>query len=173
MKQPNQKPSRVIPGIALVIGIALLMLWFSMHSGSSSNLQSEHIKRIAARIAHRIGIYHPSLHFLQVLYPEYGTDLGNLLIRKLSHFTEYAIFGVCCTLIFRHIQNRKWAVLLNIACGPLLALLDEKVVQAYLSVGRTSSYRDVLLDSLGFFCGALLALLIHALTRLPNRRKTA
>lgn len=169
MKQPNQKPS----GVVLVIGIAMLILWFSLHSGSSSNLQSEHIKWIAARIAHQIGIYHPNLHFLQVFYPEYSTDLGNLLIRKLSHFTEYAIFGICCTLIFGHMQNRKQAILLNITCGPLLALLDEKVVQTYLSVGRTSSYRDVLLDSFGFFCGALIVLFVHALTRLPNRSNAA
>lgn len=154
----------------LVLGAALVILSFSLHSGADSNLQSEHIEQIIAHFAHKVGIYHPNLHFLQLLYPQESHNLGNLLLRKLSHFTEYLIFGVLCTFIFRKMRNRKLAVALNIAAGPLLALCDEKIVQAYLSVGRTSSYRDVLLDSFGFFTGALLALLVCLLLSLPVRK---
>lgn len=148
----------------VVVLFALAILSFSLRSGTSSNTQSEEIAHAFAALAHKLGIVHPNLRFLTLLYPEHEGNLANLLVRKLAHLSEYAIFGVICTLSFRRIPNRAAAVFLNIAAGPLLALADEKFVQAYLSVGRTSSFRDVIVDSAGFFIGTAVTLLIrHAL----------
>jgi VanZ family protein len=77
-------------------------------------------------------------------------------LRKLAHFTEYAVLAVLWLRAFRHHARLG----LNAAVGAALALclvcagVDE-AHQAWVP-GRTAAVRDVALDSLG----ALTALLI-------------
>lgn len=172
MKQTRVQPARSAIKIAVICATALVILSFSLHSGANSNAQSEYVEHIAAQVAHRLGIYHPNLYFIHVLFPQDGWNLTNLLVRKISHFTEYAVFGILCTYIFGKMRHRGLAVIFNLAAGPLLALFDEKVVQLYFSVGRTSSFRDVLLDSMGFFAGTAVVTCIRFLIR-PHRVRIA
>ncbi len=167
------KKTWLLPYIGLIAGAVLVIFWFSLHSGTSSNLESEHVKRILDRVAHTAGITHPDLHYLQVLYPYDHDNLGNLLVRKLAHMTEYAVFGFLCAFGFASARHRKRALLLMLAAGPLVATIDEKFVQLYLSTGRTSSWRDVVLDSCGYLTGVAISLLLRRIILSVRRARSA
>ena len=73
--------------------------------------------------------------------------IWDLLIRKLAHFTEYAILYV---LVFRATKNKIWGVLFAF----FYAITDE--IHQLFVPGRNGSARDVLIDT----AGAVFALTI-------------
>lgn len=151
-----------------------VILSFSLRTGDASNQQSEAVRRVISGIMRRFGIAHPNLSFLGRFYPyDAHLNLGNIAVRKFAHMTEYACFGIVCAALLSFIPLRELGITLCVLAGPSLALFDEKYVQVRLSVGRTSSYRDVLLDSFGFYIGSLLTELIILLFRRLRRRKLA
>ncbi len=78
------------------------------------------------------------------------------LIRKTAHFTEF--FTLAVTIIFPLYVYKIRGIFLLIL-GELLcigvAFLDE-YSQSFVA-GRVSSYRDVIIDSSGAFCGVIFA----------------
>ena len=163
--------------IVLLAAAALLaagvILSFSRRTGTASNRQSEAVRQTIVSVMRRLGITHPDLSFLRRLYPyDANMNLGSIAVRKLAHMTEYACFGIICAALLSFIPLREIGIALCVLIGPSLALFDEKYVQVRLSVGRTSSYRDVLLDSAGFYTGVLLTVFVLFLIhRLRHGRK--
>ena len=110
---------------------------------------------------------------LQLVTPflELFAGKGNVtehLVRKLAHFTEFALLGL--ELFFWFSQKRgkkKEALLLAMAHGLFAALTDETI---QLFSGRGSQVQDVWLDFAGVTAGALTALL---LTLLIRKKQTA
>jgi VanZ family protein len=110
---------------------------------------------------------------LQLVTPflELFAGKGNVtehLVRKLAHFTEFALLGL--ELLFWFSQKRgkkKEALLLAMAHGLFAALTDETI---QLFSGRGSQVQDVWLDFAGVTAGALTALL---LTLLIRKKQTA
>ena len=110
---------------------------------------------------------------LQLVTPflELFVGKGNVtehLVRKLAHFTEFALLGL--ELLFWFSQKRgkkKEALLLAMAHGLFAALTDETI---QLFSGRGSQVQDVWLDFAGVTAGALTALL---LTLLIRKKQTA
>ena len=94
----------------------------------------------------------------------------NLIVRKTAHFVEYATLSL---LVYRAVglgdpasrrMQRLWmAMVLAIAC----ASLDE--LHQTLTLTRTGSLKDLLLNSLGAFSGALAGDLIVVRRRLRRR----
>ena len=82
--------------------------------------------------------------------PALGTGLGtwDLVLRKLAHFTEYAIFG---WLIMRALRDtRGWQLhhaLMAVALAGTYAVSDE-LHQVFVP-GRTAAFGDVVIDTLG------------------------
>ena len=86
-------------------------------------------------------------------------------MRKLAHFTEFALVGfwfmLCLRVYTRHfVKYVSWPLFV----GLLVAVLDE-TVQLYVP-GRSSSVRDVLIDFGGVLCGLFAALLILMFCRM-------
>ncbi|HET8872838.1 MAG TPA: VanZ family protein [Gaiellaceae bacterium] len=81
--------------------------------------------------------------------PNLGTGLGgwDLLLRKLAHGTEYALFGF---LLLRALGRQYLAVALGIA----YALTDE-LHQHFIS-GRVGAPIDLAIDALGVIVGVLV-----------------
>lgn len=82
-------------------------------------------------------------------------------VRKIAHFAEYMILGVLSAaswFFYQEEKNRKPVSLAAWGFCILFAVLDE-LHQAFVP-GRTSSLRDVLLDSIGALCGAVLTVCI-------------
>ncbi len=153
----------VILPYAALLAAAAFIFFNSLHTGSSSNALSEKIARLFSMEEDRTG-FHIDLSFLAFFYPDEAKDLPNLFVRKLAHFGEYFLFGLVAAFSLHAVcsqRGRRAALYLSFAVGPLVALLDEKVVQAYLSRGRTALFRDVLLDSCGYLAGLFLVLAVR------------
>ncbi len=101
------------------------------------------------------------LELLQRLCP---FDLSMRVIRKLAHFTEFAILGALAGLLFEGwFKGLFSGLLLAVMAGVIIALCDE-TIQLFVP-GRTGRVPDVWLDIAGAFTGAVLALAGRAVVR--------
>lgn len=89
--------------------------------------------------------------FVSRLFP----FLTHHLVRKLAHFSEYALLGAAMSFLPLLFQRRMGLSLaLALAFGPVIALLDEGLQR--LVPGRAGVLTDVLIDTGGYLCGFLL-----------------
>lgn len=94
----------------------------------------------------------------ELLAGEGRTLISEHSVRKLAHFSEYALEGILAVFFL-------WAYGLSIgryACAGMLlglstALVDETI--QLFSPGRDGAVTDVWIDFCGFLCGALIGLL--------------
>lgn len=137
---------RVFWGL-LVISVIGMIWWHSMQNGVASHAESRRVLAFA-------------LSHLQ------GTRLAPYLsdghIRRLAHLTEYTTLGVVLSgfsvLISRR-SHKVWVLLIGIS----VAAIDEYI--QLFSGGRTSTWHDVVLDSIGCMVGIVLAMVIRWLKR--------
>lgn len=137
---------RVFWGL-LVISVIGVIWWHSMQNGVASHTESRRVLAFA-------------LSHLQ------GTRLAPYLsdghIRRLAHLTEYTTLGVVLSsfsvLISRH-SHKVWVLLIGIG----VAAIDEYI--QLFSGGRTATWHDVVLDSIGCMVGIVLVMVIRWLKR--------
>ncbi len=145
--------------LALVV-LMLLFIWGnSLLPATASSRESGFVLRFAE----------PVVAVLQRLLEGRGVSLSeDVVVRKLAHFSEYAVLGVLmlALLIRPGLRSRPAA-----SAGLCLAaaLLDEGI--QLFSPGRGASLRDVALDFAGACVGIALAALIVGLLR-AARNKT-
>jgi VanZ family protein len=109
-----------------------------------------------------------------------GGGTSSFIIRKLAHFSEFAVLGALLTWQALLGGPVKWPPLNNLApcginnlalCGIFAALIDESI---QLLSDRTSQVRDVWIDFGGFALGAAAAWGIAlAVKRLSRKRRSA
>ena len=101
------------------------------------------------------------------LHPE--TDFLNFVIRKLAHFSEYALLG-CLIAAADRLQPWSWmkgkAALLPFFIIPVL---DENLQR--FSAGRSCELRDMLIDSAGMAAGMFLAIVLLGIVRHPKKQE--
>ena len=78
---------------------------------------------------------------------------GGGLLRKLAHFSEFAMLGLLLTWLFGMLQKKP---IVAFGLGFLAACMDE-TIQRFVP-DRGPSFRDVLIDSSGVLTGMLLLL---------------
>lgn len=90
-------------------------------------------------------------------------------IRKLAHFSEYAVLGVLvCLTVFSFIGPSRALSLYSLLCCIFFSSADE-IVQRFMP-GRSCQLTDVLIDSSGALFGIILtAILIYFLKRKKHR----
>lgn len=146
--KPLTVAAQVLFTLCLVFSV-----WFifqnSLEIAQVSGARSEQVRALLNKLAGVVGLGPFSLH----------------TVRKLAHFTEFALMGFWFMLCLRvytchFIKHVSWPLF----CGLLVAVLDE-TVQLYVP-GRSSSVRDVLIDFGGVLCGLFLALLILMFCRM-------
>jgi len=89
-----------------------------------------------------------------------GEDLGggSGLLRKLAHFSEFALLGALLSWLFAMLQKRRyWAL----GCGILAACVDE-TIQRFVP-DRGPSIFDVGIDTCGVLTGMLLLCIGHSM----------
>lgn len=128
----------------LIIYMCLTILWiffifaFSMQSGEESS-------QISGGIVSQV---------LTVLFPQGFAYVEQLefFIRKLAHFAEYFVLGV---LVLQTLKQTKCPkqVLVSLVICVLVASCDETI--QLFSGGRSGKVVDVLLDSVGSWCGIM------------------
>lgn len=76
---------------------------------------------------------------------------GSGLLRKLAHFTEFSVLGMCLAWLFGMLRRKMpWALALGVAA----ACVDE-TIQRFVP-GRGPSVKDVGIDSCGVLAGIIL-----------------
>ena len=124
--------------LCLTIIWILLIFSFSMQSGEDSSQTSGGIVSM----------------LVEILFPQgfaYAEQL-EFFIRKLAHFTEYFVLGV---LVLQTLKRTKCPkqVLVSLVICVLVASCDETI--QLFSGGRSGKVVDVLLDSVGSWCGIM------------------
>jgi VanZ family protein len=107
--------------------------------------------------ANTVGAFEPILH---QLFPGFtGDDIEriHLAVRKLGHFSEYFVFGGLLWRALRHPDDcgkAFYRLALSIVITMIYAVGDE-LHQSFVP-SRTASSIDVLIDTIGGICGALV-----------------
>ena len=144
------KPLSFVPALCMIYFI----LYMSSQEGAASSSMSYEVSKTLV------------LAYNKILSKGYPNEILNELIyqihpfiRKTAHFTEF--FALAVTIAFPLYVYKIRGIFL-IILGELLcvgvAFLDE-YSQSFV-IGRSPSYRDVMIDSTGAFCGILVALLV-------------
>ncbi len=131
----------------LVISVIGVIWWHSMQNGVASHAESRRV--LAFALSHLQGM-------------RLAPYLSDGHIRRLAHLTEYMTLGVVLSsfsvLISRH-SHKVWVLLIGIG----VAAIDEYI--QLFSGGRTSTWHDVVLDSIGCMVGIVLVMVIRWLKR--------
>ena len=87
-----------------------------------------------------------------------ASDEGHFLLRKVAHFTEYAVLGLITALLFDSfkIDNAK-QYLCAAVIGVSVPLIDETI---QIFSGRGPALADVWIDISGFALGAAVTFLV-------------
>lgn len=105
---------------------------------------------------------------LQEILPA-GESLSNSggVLRKVAHFTEFTLLGMCLAWLFGMLGKPGfWPLLLGIGA----ACVDE-TIQIFVP-DRGPSIKDVALDSCGVLTGMILLYLGHTYYRRRKQRKS-
>ncbi len=109
------------------------------------------------------------LQWLKDCFPVF-MGMGELLLRKLGHFSEFAMLGLLlCALCAELRQRGIHSVTMPLLCGVLAAMCDE-TIQAF-TPDRGPSVIDVWIDTAGVLTGILLLLAGSYIVRLRKERK--
>lgn len=107
-----------------------------------------------------------SLGVLQFLRPLLDAvfsaeNVTDHLVRKLAHFTEFAVLGaelVLLTILLRKLSHQS---ILNCLFAGLIIAVTDETIQIFSA--RGSQVTDVVLDFFGVIAGALFLLLLYAM----------
>lgn len=133
------KPLKRLISLCIVVAVLVTLFIFSGQNASESSNVSQGISDIV-------------IEFLRSLFPALELNWVHHFIRKMAHFTLFAILGVGLCGSVEGIIEKKFMCILLI--GFLVACLDE--MHQIFSAGRSASFGDVLLDESGVIAGYFL-----------------
>lgn len=141
--------------LRLIIFSILSLAWmgviffFSAQSGESSDSQSGFVVDIIKAV-------------LPFNISDEGIDTLSFLVRKLAHFTEYAILGIFYiqTLIAGDKRERelRWLIISALMCF-IYAVTDE--FHQSFTDGRSPAVMDVFIDTAGGLSGAAICVAVR------------
>lgn len=160
MKKWIEKHS-ILLSLLLVIAVMGMIYGFSAQTGAQSGAMSGQITRWV------LNLIVPGFGDFSAEKQEAIRSTVSFLVRKLAHFSEYALLGFSLMLHIAQIQKKimvrlpwlwAWGV------GTLYAASDE-FHQSFVA-GRGPSVRDVMIDSAGVIAGTWLLLwIVHRCAR--------
>ncbi len=155
--------------ILIVLGVTAWIISNSLDDGATSSEKSEIVTEILQDV-------------VDAFVPEgKGVTVSEHFVRKLAHFTEYAILGVSlfCAYLSFSFQRETFSLAIKFCFIPalyavVLPFFDELAIQN-ISVNRGPSPLDALLDIGGAFTGAILSLGVFFIVRAVaiRRRRSA
>ena len=145
--------------------IAGMIFFFSSQPAEQSSETSGVVVRIATYIIEE-GFDNMSQEIQSEL-----TGVLEVIIRKLAHFTEYAVFAMTIMLFVGTlpITSRCCKMIISAVGGILYAASDE--IHQLFVPGRDGHIRDVCIDSAGVLSGIFLFILIVFLIKLIKKDK--
>ena len=153
--------------VALAIIWALLIFYASSKDYKESNKDStiiiKNVVEKCANITNKIGI--TNIDISEANTNNIVKSL-NKPIRKLTHFVIYFILAVIIYYMFISFGLSKKSILLVFLICFIYSITDE--YHQSFSFGRTSSFKDCIIDTLGAICGCTLELIIHKIAKKCN-----
>lgn len=154
MKDWIQKHSLVL-SLLLVIAVMVMIYCFSAQTGEESGAMSGRITRWV------LSLVVPGFEDMPASEQEDLREIAGLVVRKLAHFSEYALLGLSlllhiCEIGKKTLVRLPWLWAWGI--GTLYAASDE-FHQGFVA-NRGPSVVDVMIDSCGVIAGTLLLLWI-------------
>ncbi len=143
-----------------IICVFLLLCWaitifaFSSQDATASSNTSGGIVQKA------VSVFYPEFDRLPCDEQQQINNTLTLLVRKASHFTEYAILGVLAVItliVFEKFATLACGIISSVFCM-LYAISDE--IHQYFVPGRACRFIDVCIDTLGAVSAITLLLLI-------------
>ena len=154
MRDWIQKHS-ILLSLFLVIAVMVIIYCFSAQTGVESGAMSGRITRwVLNLVVPGFGDFSPEKQ-------EATRSAVSFAVRKLAHFSEYALLGFSLMLHIAQIEKKitvRLPWLWSWCVGTLYAASDE-FHQGFVA-GRGPSVRDVMIDSSGVIAGTLLLLWI-------------
>jgi len=149
--------------LCLVLAVMALIFWFSAQPADESSEQSQWVQAIVTAVLTRLGVDCSKLN---------ESSLFTFIIRKLGHFSEFALLGAMLALhlgygldwVLGQKGDRRGkpkylrVLLLSELIGALYACSDE-FHQRFVP-GRGPAIRDVCIDAAGVLAGTGIMLLI-------------
>ena len=154
MKDWIQKHS-ILLSLLLVIAVMVIIYCFSAQTGVESGAMSGRITRWV------LNLVVPGFGDFSQEKQEAIRSAVSFAVRKLAHFSEYALLGFSLMLHIAQIEKKitvRLPWLWSWCVGTLYAASDE-FHQGFVA-GRGPSVRDVMIDSSGVIAGTLLLLWI-------------
>ena len=133
--------------LAVTIAITAVIFIHSSMDAAASSEESGFILRLFERFAQLIG------------RPGLFTDH---IIRKLAHFTEFAVFGFFLSWTVREYAGGFKGQIFKVLFFLLSVPVTDETIQ-YFSLGRSAEVKDVLLDFSGAVFGFLVIAALSAL----------
>ena len=133
--------------LRLIVSVVLTAAWLcfiwgnSMLSGTESSQVSGWVGQLIQKIM-------PFFHL--------DTDTGMLILRKMGHFSEFAVLGWLLSWLMGML-DKPWY--LSAICGAAAASIDE-TIQLFVP-GRHGCVTDVLIDCTGVLTGVALLIALH------------
>ncbi len=141
------KPLSFLPAIL----VAAMIFGFSAQDADHSSMESV---AVTARIVHSIN-YRLDMQWTPGQQAHY-VEVLEVFVRKIAHFTEYAVFAVTLAIPLYVYEIRGWKMFFWIVfLAACYAGLDE--FHQMFSDGRTASLRDVGIDTCGAILGAAVS----------------
>ena len=142
----------ILKGLALVLWCVVIFM-FSANNADESNKQSD-------------AVFNTVIEFVNPVYDSLDTtaqaeykDTATFIIRKLAHFSEYALLGILAFINFSKVKKLGYRGLFAAVFSCIYASSDE--IHQLFVPGRAGQVRDVLIDTSGAVAGILLAILRH------------
>ena len=143
----------IVLSLLLVLALMSMIFFFSSQSAEESDEASGTLVQLVLKL------FHPDY---DTYTPQLQDELdgeASFFIRKLAHFTEYAMLGAALMLhllAIRRVKPVRFAGCVALVIGFLYACTDE--LHQGLVSGRSPSVRDVCIDSFGVLAGLAFVL---------------
>lgn len=161
---------------SLLLCTNIVFIWGnSMLSGTVSGQISQTVMEIAGKILSSPLFEKVSVHLIDFFNELLGTtipneDVGQHLLRKMAHFTEFCWLGVTLTWFFLILEQKGiHSFAMPLLGGMTVACIDE-TIQLY-TPGRAASLVDVWIDVCGVVIGIMILLIGHYVITFRKRRK--
>lgn len=141
-----------------LLAVVAVMVFIFIMSAQTQDESSETSGRIVDIF---IDVFLPGFDELPIGEQTDKLDVITNVIRKLAHFTEYAVLGIFLALHFNELKSRlncKAELWQSTIVGILYAISDE--FHQYFVPGRGPGIKDVFIDTLGVFTGFVIILCI-------------
>lgn len=160
MKAENR---RRILQVILTLLTLLLIGWIFSNSLKTASESSSQSSKVRGWIQ----------TFFDALFPDGGIEVSGHIIRKVAHFSEYALLGLMLYLTYRVYTAKKLWLWIPALIGLVVPFCDEGL--QFFSEGRAPALTDVGIDvsgaAFGMLCGWGAVYVVCAIVRRRSRKR--